>query len=358
MARRRMYLVGVLALCTLLVTGCDADLRSQCMGVGDPDREQVETIDGDGSLSLDWENLRNPVLSADARIKDQAVAYHDGWFHAFASGAGSFRSRDLVTWERIGGGLGSPDLVRAGDRWIIVHQDPDAIDPGPEGDHRKLVWRESTDLLNWSEDRDLIDLPHDRNIDGALAVLDPTGDTSDVVLAYKRGILVQETRIAHGRLTEEGFEFDAPAKAYAGEGCFLNEILPIIGDTITQWAENFQMIEIDGRWRVIATARHPDRPIDFGYVASHEPFIYEIEDGDWRHWMHKRHLIVPEEDWNTVMHANTAFVVDMRARDGWFYLFYSGADALDPDGRGHSSIGVVRSRDLVDWYVPGDMTGT
>jgi hypothetical protein len=55
------------------------------------------------------------------------------------------------------------------------------------------------------------------------------------------------------------------------------------------------------------------------------------------------------------MHANTAFLLDLRAHDGWFYAFYSGTDRLDPDLRGHGKIGVARSRDLVNWYVPGEI---
>ena len=331
----------------VLSTGCNGELRKLCMGVGDPSWEDVEQIPDDGSLNLDWEDLQNPVLGFEShRLKDQSVAYHDGYFYLFAGY--SYRSPDLVDWEEIPS-VPAGDLCFAGDRWIVSHQVGYPDEP-PDSDFRKIAWRQSFDLLNWSESQDMIQLDKDRNIDPALAFLDET----NVVLVYKRGVVIQESQVAYGTFDGTEFVFGSPGKAYPGEGCELDKRIPIIGDTITRWAENAQIIEIDGRWRIIATARHPDRPIDTGYVASHEPFIYEIEGNDFSQWIRKRHLIIPEESWNTVMHANTAFLLDLRADDGWFYLFYSGADRLDPDLRGHGKIGVARSRDLVNWYVPGE----
>jgi len=334
----------------MLLTGCTEELKNQCMGVGDPSLEDVEIICGDGSLNLDWENLQNPILGFEShRLKDQSVAYHDGYFYIFADY--SYCSPDLVNWEQITS-VPAGDLCWAGDRWIVTHQ-IGYPDEAPDSRFRKIVWRQSFDLLNWSESQDMIELAKDRNIDPAIAFLDDT----NVALVYKRGLDIQQSQVAYGTFNGTAFDFESPAKAYPGEGCDLDKILPLIGDTITRWAENAQIIWIDGIWRIIATARHPDRPIDLGYVASHEPFIYEIEGNDFSQWINKRHLIIPEESWNTVMHANTAFLLDLRDHDTWFYIFYSGADRLDPDLRGHGKIGVARSRDLVHWYIPGDMTG-
>ena len=64
------------------------------------------------------------------------------------------------------------------------------------------------------------------------------------------------------------------------------------------------------------------------------------------------------EDWNRVMHANSAYLCDWREHDGHFYLFYAGAnDDVSFERRGHGKIGVVRSRDLIDWRLPGDTGG-
>jgi len=335
----------------VIIPGCDEEMKNECMGVGDPSWENVEFIPGDGSLNLDWENIRNPVLGFEShRLKDQSVAYHDGYFYIFAGH--SYRSPDLVNWEEITP-VPAGDLCFSGDRWIVTHQTRYPDEP-EDSDFRKIVWCQSFDLMNWSESQDMIDLKKDRNIDPAIAFLDET----NVVLVFKRGIEIQESQVAYGTFDGTEFSFRSPSKAYPGEGCELDKKHPMIGDVVTRWAENAQIIKIDGEWRIIATARHPDRPIDTGYVGSHEPFIYEIEDNDFSQWVRKRHLIIPEESWNTVMHANTAFLLDLRKYDSWFYLFYSGADRLDPDSRGHGKIGVARSRDIVNWYIPGDMTGT
>jgi len=129
------------------------------------------------------------------------------------------------------------------------------------------------------------------------------------------------------------------------------------------WGENFQLIDIDGSIRLVATARDPEgfRCLN-DFTCTHEPFIYQLAAGDgsefghWLHWDHKAHLRAPYEDWNPVMHANTGFINDWRHHDGFFYLTYSGSlDAESFERRGHGKIGVARSRDLVHWRVAGDL---
>jgi hypothetical protein len=96
------------------------------------------------------------------------------------------------------------------------------------------------------------------------------------------------------------------------------------------------------------------------YTCNHEPFIYTMDGagselGDWTRWIEKTHLQVPFEQWNTIMHANSGYLTDWRAYDGYFYLFYAGSvDGDRFDGRGHGKIGVARSRDLREWRVAGD----
>lgn len=56
------------------------------------------------------------------------------------------------------------------------------------------------------------------------------------------------------------------------------------------------------------------------------------------------------------MCANSAYLCDWRKYDGHFYLFYAGAmDDRSFERRGHGMIGVVRSRDLLQWRLPGEM---
>jgi len=53
-------------------------------------------------------------------------------------------------------------------------------------------------------------------------------------------------------------------------------------------------------------------------------------------------------------HANSVFVCDARAADGYYYITYSGSDELTQfGGWGHAEIGIARSTDLVHWSTPG-----
>ena len=56
----------------------------------------------------------------------------------------------------------------------------------------------------------------------------------------------------------------------------------------------------------------------------------------------------------TYEHANSVFLCDARAADGYYYATYAGSDELTAfDGWGHAEIGIARSTDLVHWQVPG-----
>lgn len=128
------------------------------------------------------------------------------------------------------------------------------------------------------------------------------------------------------------------------------------------FAENFQLIAIDGTMFMIATARDPEgHRFPSIYTGSHEPFAYTMVRGDgtaledWTTWR-KMQLRIPYESWNPVMHANTGHLLDLREHDGFFYLTYSGSDDFETfDGRGHGMIGIARSRDLIHWRVAGDL---
>jgi hypothetical protein len=315
---------------------------------------------------IDWASLRNPVLQMEDRsLKDMAVAYNPATdeFYIFSSTRFEvddpgretkeryfFITKDWQSYETFtdahlngpGYGPGSPDLTFIDGLWYMTYQ----LGTFVGGDARVLWYSTSSSLRDWSAARELapelLD-PALRNIDGALA---KEGDY--FYLGWKRIQQFFVTRSLNPTVDGQWL----PAQQASAAGAF---------------AENFQFIKIDGEWRMIATGqepgpyRCPQNPQFLFYTCNHEPFIYRMEQGngdqleDWTSWVDKRHLTVPYEDWNTIMHANSGYLVDWREYDGYFYLFYAGSDDGDRfELRGHGKIGVARSRDLIHWRAAGE----
>lgn len=307
---------------------------------------------------LDWARLQNPVLSvADRMLKDQAVVYSDGVFYVFASNRFAdtdpeqdtkevcfYRTRDFQSYEcffdpdlkpRLPAGAERPssfDVLRSADLWYLVFQ------AGPDRRRLRLYYSTSSDLRDWSPAQELAPglQPGMRHIDGALAEAG-----GYFYLGYKGSQRFYLTR----------------SESPALDGNWLPACRASAGG---KWAENFQFWQIDGAWRLIATgwgAGEWRRK----YTSGHEPFLYRMSgDGsrleDWTRWEERTQLKIPVEAWNRVMRANSAYLCDWRKYDGYFYLFYAGApDAKSFRGRGHGQIGVVRSRDLQHWRLPGDL---
>jgi hypothetical protein len=314
---------------------------------------------------LDWTALRNPILALEREsLKDVAVAYDEAGreFFLFTSvrrerddpelataERSFFRSKDLKRFERFadpdvngpGYGPGSPDVSFLDGLWHMVWQ----AESGRGEDARILRVATSPGLVDWSAPRELAPQlldPALRNIDGALARHD-----GYFYLGWKRVQDFYVTRSIDRALDGRWL----PAQPASAAGA---------------WAENFQFLSIDGVWHMVATAWDPrlyrctERPEFIVYTCNHEPFLYRMDgDGsrleDWTRWVDKRFLDVPFEGWNTIMHANSAYLADWRRYDGHFYLFYAGANDGDSfDLRGHGKIGVARSRDLIEWRVAGD----
>lgn len=303
---------------------------------------------------VDWQKLHNPILqSDDLMLKDAAVVYRDGWFYLYSSTRLNdgdtrdwsrewrfYRSRDLATWEPFhpagldsrGHHPDSPDVTKVGDRYLMVFQSEDAKRD------RRLFWSQSKNLYEWSPMHELAPTfrAAERLIDGALA--------------FHNGFYY-----LGGKATQQFWV----SRAKSLEGPWAE---PIQATADGDWAENFQFIRIAGKWRMVATGRVPAgmRPRGTGsYTSGHEPWIYEISGTgdalqDWARWTSKQHLNVPFEDWNKLVHANSAYLCDWREQDGWFYLFYAGSnDDTTFAKRGHAKIGVARSKDLVNWHVAG-----
>jgi hypothetical protein len=312
---------------------------------------------------IDWSALENPIHGfPDARLKDQAMAWRDGVFYMLVAPHFEdriehvhYRSSDLVDWEPYADTMGpdgrfaaSINLTRIDDRWHAVFQTR-----GPHHPDQSRIYRSTSgDLVNWEPGVEVGPalLPGESTIDGAIF---RKAGYYHVVMKWRDPQLPMVTRSLTTELTQdwlpaEQMELQAPANRLGlGPG----------------WAENFQLIGIDGRVRLVATARDPEGSrCPNQYTCSHEPFIYQLAAGDgsefehWLAWDHKTHLRVPYEAWNPVMHANTGFINDWREHDGFFYLSYSGSlDADSFDSRGHGKIGIARSRDLVHWRVAGDL---
>jgi hypothetical protein len=123
----------------------------------------------------------------------------------------------------------------------------------------------------------------------------------------------------------------------------------------TPLLENYQFLVVDGRWHLLGTAVPLHRPVLFRLTGD------PAEPRAWLDWELVGELDVPVEDWNSgpaepgIGHerANSAYLCDARTVDGWWYLLYAGSTELARfDGRGHSSLGIARSRDLRAWEVP------
>ena len=310
---------------------------------------------------IDWANVSNPVVSwPDRRIKDQFMALHEDAFYVFGSvnfadddpdRDGKFptfvRSHDWRTWEEFPvpfGGFASPDLTRHQGLWYVVMQRGD-----PDYPENRALWMTTTpDFFAWSPLTEIApNVLSDRSIiDGALA---HTAGRTHLLLKWR----VEDIPwVAITSANDLSIPWDFDQRLTAGNDH------PFHG-----FAENGQFIEIDGRFRMLATARDPEGfRCGSIYTCSHEPFLYDFASGDgtnpedWTEWRHKTQLRIPYEDWNPVMHANTGFLSDWREQDGFFYLSYSGsADSERFQGRGHGKIGLARSRDLLHWRLPGDL---
>ena len=317
-------------------------------------------VPGAPGPSVDWAALRNPILSyPDAAVKDEALVWAAGSWHmvfSYVTGdspvAGqeqwdiaTAESPDLLHWTAAApwseqpGGMASPDLVRAPDGTFVATYD---APPGESGaGQAKLYYRTSADLVHWSGPHRLAPglhpAPGDRLIDPALAWT-PGG----LVLAYKVGT------------TSQGQAFEvAWSRTRSLDGPWTVVGRPAVrayGDTF----ENYELVTVHGRWRLVATSNMFDRP--WLFTLGGDPSV----PSSWLHWVGGAELHVPAEPWNSgtgvtgagYEHANSAFLCEDTA-DGYDYLVYAGSTELSRfGGWGHAEIGVARSTDLVHWTVP------
>lgn len=319
-----------------------------------------ECVAGSGQPQVAWSVLKNPVLSdPTAGIKDQAIVWYGQRWHMLMSeitydrrAPGGVRwniatasSADLVHWSAIRPwplqrgvlGVASPDIVRnpAGS-FVVTYQS----DPGEVGGRQdRLYYRTSNDLRTWSAPRplaqNLAPRRSDRMIDGALAW---TGN--GVILAYKTGL-------------QQGVQHMEVAWSSSGS---LAGPWRLVGPTdinvVSGTVENYELLVVNGSWRLVATSNNLDQPWIFNLAGN------PLRPTSWLHWTDARELQVPGEAWNSGQgvtgnnyeHANSAFLCVVGPED---YLWYAGSTELSAfGGWGHAKIGVARSPDLENWQVP------
>lgn len=319
-------------------------------------------VPASGRPAVAWSHLRNPILSyPTAGAKDQALIWAGGTWHLLFSyltndvptpggehwSIATATSRDLTRWSAPSvwpdqpGTLGvvSPDIVRSPSGVYVATYESNPGEVGGLPD--KTYYRTSSDLERWSAPhelaRSLHPAPGDRMIDPSLA-----WTAHGLIVGYKLGEDVQHFEIGW-----------SPSGSLDGPWVFVGRPdITVYGDTV----ENLEFLTVHGAWRLVATSNTLDQPWIFSLVGN------PAQPSSWLHWDHGRELQIPSQAWNTgrgissvgFEHANSVFVCDATAQDGYYYATYAGSDELTHfGGWGHAKIGIARSTDLLHWQVPG-----
>ena len=312
-----------------------------------------------GRGQIAWNSLRNPILSYDSSaIRDIGLRLLHGKWHLFFTSAvgdaptwriADATSADLHSWTPLDvwpaqagvAGVASPDVTKAPDGTYVVTYESNPRETQPKGED-KIYYRTSRDLVHWSTPRRLIPTIHssanERLIDPALA-----WTTHGLFLGYKLGT------------ADAGQHFEmawSRSGSIDGPWTFLGRPnIHVYNDTI----ENYQFLQIDGSWTLLATSNNLDRPWLFTLVGD------PADPMGWLQWSSGRELEVPAEAWNRGVgvpsvnyeQENSAYLCDARRIDGYFYLLYNGTNELTTyGGWGHTKLGIARSKDLVSWEVP------
>lgn len=331
-----------------------------CSGSGSPRATRgaqgsSTTVVSPAGAPIGWSSLHNPLLTDSTHaVKDPALVSANGrWYALFSrvDASGQWRigiatSADLREWSPISTmphdasveGEASPDVVRAPDGAFVVtyqsfvHDRASAL--------AQLYYRTTTDFTHFSDARPLGHELHpaatDRMIDAAIAWT-PAG----LLLGYKYGADAQQFEIARS----VSGSLDGPWQLVGRPN------IHVFGDTI----ENYQFVDMQGHWQLLATSNIADRP--FLFTLAGNP---ATPDG-WLDWSSGQELHVAQEPWNTgsgatgatYEHANCAYVVDRHGVDGYYYLAYSDSpNKTTFGGEGPAVIAVARSADLVHWSTP------
>lgn len=306
-----------------------------------------------GGPAIDWRNLSNPVYEYPGwSVKDACLIEKDGVFHiyfsAFFWNEGRIRSHisgvttedfktfsdPLFIWSGMEDGwtgMCSPNIALIDGVYYLTYNSWG--DTHPNGRRNQLFHAKSTDLVEWEKHIQV----------AADATVHPDG-------SERRAIdITFEKPGDFWILSWKADQTPQVAWAEALEGPWT-----LLGRPTEQWFENAQFIRIDDEWRMLVTAReNPER--------QHLPYLLRLAEGDgsepehFARWDDWHPIEVPLEGFNTDDRGNAAFLMDRRAIDGYFYLVYAGnTQKRTHAGRGDNRLGLMRSRDLDTWVVPGD----
>jgi hypothetical protein len=226
----------------------------------------------------------------------------------------------------------SPDVQRIGAQYVMTFNAWGDQTPKP----KQLFYSTSTDLSTWGPMRPLaasLTAGHSY-IDAALA---NPGD-GRFFLFYKDDVTVR-TRLAAAPA------LDGPWHT-VGNG-FPALLMPS-GNENGLVHENYQLLQIDGKWRLLSTDYSP-----------RDTYIYTLRgtgaaETDWLTWEAGFRTSVRREAFNSNETVNAAYIVDRRPVDGFFYLYYAGrSEGSSHLGRGNNKIAVSRSMSMMNWIVAG-----
>lgn len=289
---------------------------------------------------IDWTNLKNPVYSHPGwSTKDACMMYHDGWFYLYFSAffydcgrershVVSVRTQDfknysepLFIWSGMEEGwigLCSPDIRKIDDTWILTFNSWG----DKEGKENQLFYATTKDLIRWSGMKTLA-----KNNTAGIRAIDAA------IIPFNHKIYLVWKRVQEPLISVADSLNDPDWK--------------ILGRPVKPWFENGQFIEIDGKIHMIVTA------------DGHLPSIAKMKgsgknDQDWLQWEDLRKIILPVEEFNKLQTSNAASINDWRIHDGFFYMLYAGkTEGISHDRRGDNKLALARSKDLINWEVPG-----
>jgi hypothetical protein len=313
---------------------------------------------------IDWASLRNPVLSyPNWSVKDAAMAYRQGTFYVFFSAfypdRGQVRShvvevstKDFKNFSdpifNIDGeeegwtGMCSPDVQRLYGKYVMTFNSWGEAPGKPS----ELFYMTSGDLVHWTPRKtlamNLTQVGNQHVIDSSLAAAD-----SGYYLVYK-----EQTPGIHSRPRMAfSSSLDGPFH-YVGDG--MVSLLMKDGKDNGFFHENYEFLHGDGHWYLLATDYlHNSQNHDKYDVQA--PYLYALEAGsDWLKWTRGYTFDIPGEEFNVESIANAAAVYDWRKYDGYYYVIYAGRnDGQTYAKRGWNRLALARSKDLIQWSVPG-----
>ena len=338
---------------------------------------------------LDWQRLKNPVLSLDDwSLKDACVLYHEGLFHVFTSAFSEERSTlayvttpdwqqfsDFqlhLTGERLGAtGVCCPSILETEGTFVL------SFNTWGQGKRNQLYAMRTRDFTHWSDIKPVAaNLTRGRRcIDLAL-----TTHGGHWIGVWREG--ANTTRFAASETLDGDW-------SWIGDG--VGKLHPAAGTDPaerTMHHENFQLLMIDDVPHLLCTNYDP-----------HHPWLYRMagEPDDltaWTEWWDGYRLMIPSQRFNSIPEDqpcvanddfrrplypcwddpdgvyivdgldNAAYLCDWRDQDGFYVLLYAGKNERRRNAfngragkrswpRGWNRLGLARSRDLVHWIPAG-----